>query len=264
MTFRQMLEELDTSFLRNAEKCTSFNFPKGTFEKLDNKEEVRHLINKHWLFDIEPVNFTNMNEGNLKEGVKLLKNSKNFLHLYTYTPKGIGPGEVMTYYLFDDVKLGGGKSAGVDVICSAGEFEIKDVVPENDSSIYGKGKFVKNFKLGGTKDLAPLITKLRKLKQKAIDDGKITGKSAKAKEVGRNHYKVFVEYYTQEWNKILNEYQTIAYNYFKDENVIFFANKNSAGYKTGDVVYFGSINKDNIFMDNQTAGTIKPIIMISK
>ena len=47
-----------------------------------------------------------------------------FSSIYKYNIKGVGPGEVMLYFLLNNGHLGGGSSAGVDIVDAAGSFEV--------------------------------------------------------------------------------------------------------------------------------------------
>lgn len=251
MKFRELLEELDAEFLAGAEKCTSFNLPKGSFQSLTNKAEIRHLIQKNW-FSGKDINFyQTFNESDLKNGIKQLKGLGDFGKLFGYKPDGTGPGEIMIYFLFDDVTIGGGSSAGLDISTPNAGYELKAVNPIKTAGVWGSGLFVNNFKLGGTVRLDSLVTRLRDLKAKLTDK-----KLLSAKEVGHSHYKEFEKLFPKEWKEIVNEYQDQAYSYFKEHDVILL------DAKKGDLIFMGSFNKDSILMDNQTSGTIKPVIRL--
>lgn len=238
-------QDLDLDFLSSIEQCTAFSLISSDFETTDNKEEIRHVISKHWFDD--SVQFSPKLTNVTIDTIDKLKSYPNFNKLFQYQPKGVGPGEILFFYLFDDVTIGGGGSAGVDIKCGAGNFELKAVNPTSSNKLYGNGQFVSNFKLGGKVDLVDIQTRLQKL-------------SGKRGEIGLNDYIKIKEKEPQQWKEILRDYKLVVRNYFGDEKVIFVDNDKNKG----QVLHFGEITEDMIFMSNYTSGTIKPIIKLDK
>jgi len=257
-------EELDLEFLAAARNCNSFNLPNGAFESTEKKQEIRNLISTAWFDGAHLETHATFDKDSYQSAVNQIRNlnAKSFLKLYFYDKTGIGPGEILTYIIFDDVSLGGGKSAGLDIVSSNGGFEMKSVQPSfKAGDIYGKGVFVSNFKLGGTISLGKIMVELEDLKKEAT---KIDKKMGKAKEVGLTHYAFFAEHFPTRWKKVLSAYQTAAFGYFKGHELFCTTNKASGNFRVGDVLLLGKVTKKQILMGNMTSGTVKPILRISK
>ena len=259
---REAFDNLDKEFIAHAADCSSFNIITKYFESTDKKEEIRHLIQVNWFDGHDITYYDKFSAKNYQAGVNQLRalNRTSFEKLFFYEKKGFGPGEILTYFLFDDVSLGGGKSAGIDIISSTGYYEMKSVVPSiSAGNIWGKGEFISNFMLGGTVGLDKLVTELKDLKKEAT---KIDKKYGKAKEVGLTHYAFFAQEFPTRWEKVYAEYQTLAYNYLSKSKLFCVANESKASYTLGDIILFGNVKKKHILMGNQTKGSIKPIIRI--
>ncbi len=258
---REAIQNLDTEFIAKAADCSSFNIPAKYFESKEKKLEIRHLFQVNWFNGSDITFYEKFSPKSYQSGVEQLRgiNSKNFKKLFLYKPNGIGPGEIIAYFLFDDVSLGGGGSGGVDLYTSGKEYEMKATRFSTDIGPYGKGKYIWNFKLGGTVGVDKLVTKLKDMKKEAAKTDPSLGKS---KEVGYKHYQFFIEYLPEQWKEVLEEYQTKAHTYFGNTPLIAVSAESKGGYEMGDVIFAGSPKKENILIGSQTSGGIKPIIKI--
>lgn len=262
-------KELDQAFIDRVMAQTYFDLKPSDFKSLKYKKEIQYIIAKNW--------FPNFDVGRLKPGVdkKHLngiirdlrsENRKNFNELFGYTKSGIGPGEVMMYFLIDDAAVQGGSSAGVDIILIGGkQYELKGANVSEDK------KYLYNFKLGGTPPVAHLIAKAVELKNKLGLESKGKGQQ----EVNQTQIEVIKRKYPREWKKIEDEYIDLAYQYFDKKNTIFFNNnkskvKNEEGEKenipgksSGDIASIKTnFKKSDIILLNITSNTIKPKIKI--
>ena len=154
-------------YVRDAEKAKSFDIDVRDLQKLDYKEEIRHLIEKHILKIDKSIIFQNhVNQLSLNTIITQLKTNSNFdalYNLYNDPKKGIGPGEVMLFYILTKAVLGGASSKGVDLIVDDAQFEVKSV------NVVGSGaeKVAKGFFLGSAiRGEVDIIRELVKLGEK--------------------------------------------------------------------------------------------------
>lgn len=240
------MAELDTQFMNRALKITSFNLTAKDFESLTYKKEIQYLFSTHF-FPGANVKFLNtVSESTLKQSINALRtaDTSNFAHLFKYNLKGVGPGEVMMYYILNKGYLGGGSSAGLDLVVGSEGYELKAV----DASPQG---YVNNFKVGGTFSLADIINGVASLKKKA---GLGSGSEVNAGQLQKIYDK-----FPNELQYFYDEYAEVTYkNYFKNHKVIFLSNKNGGGYQLGDVIKIMNVKKNQIQFERITSGTIKP------
>ena len=115
------IADLNTEFLKRAQKVTSFNLQTKDFESLQYKAEIQHLFHMHFFPDFD---LDNTIKGDIKMDVanKLIKQLKsedrtNFNKLHYYNLKGVGPGEATLYFLCDKAMLGGFRRTSFDKAC---------------------------------------------------------------------------------------------------------------------------------------------------
>lgn len=239
---------MDHTFLKRAEQFTAFNLYSKDLTTVKYKNEVRHLILNHWFPEVDKskVFHYNLNKENVNKSVQKLKetNKEGFQRLYSYNMKGIGPGEVMLYYMIDDAIIGGGSSAGVDLTVNSVNYEIKAVKIVKNKVL--EGQFLSDFKLGGTVNLTEIIQGLQEIGE--VDTTELSG--SKVNDIRDN----------QEFKKLESLYREKASEYFSDHNIIFV--NNSTKY-TGEIVNIGKVASENIYIERMTSGTVKPLIKIT-
>jgi hypothetical protein len=243
---------LDLEFIRRAEQVTSFNLSPKDFSSVKHKNEIQHLFNKHFFpgFDLKnTIKGTSITVNSLNNVITKLKSedSKAFSSLHNYNLKGIGPAEVMMYFIIDKAYLGGGSSAGLDLIIEGGaEYEIKAISLGRDGYAY-------DFKVGGTIPLSGVISKLVKLRNSLSLPGSAT-------EISQNVLKDMKLKAPKEYKEIEKEYQSLTYNgYFKNHDIIFVNNKTS---RIGYVESIKRVKPEDIVIYHVTSGTIKPKVKI--
>jgi len=150
----------------------------------------------------------------------------------------------MLYYMLDDGIIGGGNSAGVDITSDGKNYEVKAVRKTTNKVI--EGKFVHNFKLGGTVNVSPVIKDLQEL----ININKTEIPSSKINEYRNTH----------EFSKIENLYREAASYYFNNHEIIFL--DNSTSKTRGNIIFIGRIKPESIYIERVTSGTVKPLIKI--
>ena len=154
---------LNKKYIREAEKAKSFDIDARDLQDLKHKEEIRHLIEKHILKTDKSIIFQNhVNQLSLNTIITQLKTNSNFdalYNLYNDPKKGIGPGEVMLFYILTKAVLGGASSKGVDLIIGSDQYEIKSAkipLSKNEATGFSLGSSIRGidvikrelFKLG--------------------------------------------------------------------------------------------------------------------
>jgi hypothetical protein len=244
------MADLNMEFINNALKISSFNLSAVEFTRLDHKKEIQYLFNMHFFprFDItKTVNDINISRLNALIAMLKSENAAMFKKLHNYNLKGIGPGEVTLYFLINNARLGGGASAGIDLIAGAANYEVKAVNVSPDRIAYG-------FKLGGTFSLDEIKMDLNKLRVKSNSGGS-------ASEISANKLKDMQQKYPAEFNAIEAKFAKLSYdNYFKKHDVIFINNTKTA--KIGNIEAVKRIMPNEIFIHEVTSGTIKPKVKL--
>jgi len=254
------ISDLDSEFLTRALRVTSFNLSSADFQTLKYKAEIQHLFHLHFFkkFDLSKTisGDITVNKGNAI--IKELKqmNSKAFNALHFYNLKGVGPGEATLFFICDKAKLGGGGSAGVDIMIGGKKYEVKAVT-------YSKAtNSVAGFKLGGTVPLGDLVTKAVALKNSL---GLTTAGKGQA-EVNKTQIEEIKKKYPKEWNEIETKYGRVAQAYFGNTDVIFINNNNTSGRLSsnggGEILAIKKVRFNDIKIEQITQGTIKPRVQL--
>lgn len=238
---------MDQAFIKRATNVTTFNLTTRDFESTQYKKEIQHLFKLYYFPNFDLKNTTkNVDMAKLNANIQKLKqeNFELFKKLHQYPLKGIGPGEVMLYFLIDDAQLGGGSSGGVDLIVGSKKYEVKAVD-------VASGGYAVNFKLGGTFDTSDIISGLMELKSRVGATGEGINKAA-LEQIKRK--------YPQELNILLNRFIDRSYdNYFKHHEVIFIQNTTRA---IGNIVGVKQVRKQDISLERVTSGVIKPMVKL--
>lgn len=242
------VNDLNTSFMQRALTRTSFNLTAKDFESTTYKREIQFLFKQHLVpkFDLNKC-LDKVNELSLRKAISSLKNSDRagFTSIYKYNIKGIGPGEVLLYFLLNNAHLGGGASAGVDLVDNGAKYEIKAV------DLTADGKYVSNFKTGGTFNTTDIISKAVKLKNAV---------KAQGEGVNQTAINMIKAKMPAEWNKLEKEYQKRAYdNYFKQHQIIFINNKPR---NLGEIIAIKKVKQSDIAFERVTSGVIKPRVLV--
>ena len=240
--------DLDLEFMLTAEKVTSFNFKPQDFQSTKYKSEIQFLIKKHFFtqFNMSDT-VSNISMLNLNSAIKRLKmhDMNKFRMLFKYPLLGSGPGEVLLYFLIDNCHLGGGSSAGVDIITPNKSYEVKAAMVSPKGYVY-------DFKLGSNFSTADIMKDVANLKKNMGEAGS---------EINVTTIERIKKKYPDEWAKIEKQYQDITYEkYFKHHDIIFMTNNPTT--KLGDVVAIKTVNKSDISIERITSGVIKPRVKI--
>lgn len=242
---------MDLDFIKRAEKVTSFNLTTKDFQSLSYKKEIQHLFNKHFFpeFDlnktVDKINMSSINSliGELKreQGGRMLAN------LHNYNLKGVGPGEATLFFLCNNAHLGGGSSAGVDIIAGSDKYEVKAVKVSTSRT-------ASDFKLGGTVPLSDILVRLDKLRTE-------TGVGGSKTEISGERMAAMQKKAPFEYKEIELEFAKIAYeNYFRNHEIIFI--NNATGPRLGYIEAIKQIEKEDIMIERVTSGTVKPKVKL--
>lgn len=251
-------DDLDSHFLQRAMKVTSFNLKPEDFTSLKYKKEIQHIFHINFFPDLDLKHLLErLDKDKLQAGIDALRaeDPGYFEYLYQYNLKGVGPGEAMLYFLLNNAVLGGGSSAGVDLIDPTGKYEVKAVD-------YSQG-FVNNFKLGGTFAMGDIIAGVVELRDK------VYGADVVHKEKGgvnMQHLADIQKEYPNELKKYYKIYRDRTHKeYFGNHNFIWLSNsiRKKAGKQLGDILHIGPVKKEDIYFERITSGTIKPKVRIN-
>ena len=110
---------MDKEFIKRALHVTSFNLSASDFESIKHKKEIQYIFNMHFFpkFDLDQtIDAVDMNKLNSIISKLKSEDAAMFAKMHNYNLKGVGPGEVTLYFLINSAHLGGGSSAGVDIV----------------------------------------------------------------------------------------------------------------------------------------------------
>jgi hypothetical protein len=203
------MADLNMEFINNALKVSSFNISSTEFTKTKYKKEIQYLFNMHFFpkFDItKTIDVVDMGKLNTLITTLKTQDMAMFKKLHKYKLDGIGPGEMTLYFLINNARLGGGGSAGIDLIVGSKNYEVKAAKITPNGIAYG-------FKLGATFSLDDIKRDLNTLRIKSNAGGS-------ASEISANKLKDMQQKYPSEFNAIESKFAKLSYdNYFKNHDI---------------------------------------------
>lgn len=226
----------------NALNYMYFNIDRKYFEIIESKNKIKSLFESYWFKEeIAQIEIKTHNDFyKLNDYIEQIKKDKElFKRLFNYPLKRTGNAEVMLYLFIKNSYLSTSSTAGSDIIINDEYFEIKNCIISKKYK--SKELYYSNFKLGNSFCVRALINEIENY-------FKFIPKGSEISEA--RNCKFFLE--------IEERYRDIVYNnYFSKHNIIFID-------KEGFIKFVGKINKEDIFIDTITEGTIKPMIIINK
>jgi hypothetical protein len=249
------VKELDKSFIKRATKVTSFNLTSGDFTSLKNKIEIQTLYQQHMFPSFSPeMALRTITVSGYNNLVQLLKNddASQYEKLHNLSLKGVGPGEAVMYLLTEKGHLGGGSSAGVDLVNGGDRYEVKAAKWKSKTS----KDAVSDFKLGGgLSGMTKIETDLQEL---AYDLGL---KPRGAAEISGKIFAEMKEKAPNKYNEIESRYQKLAGQYFGSHDTIFLqTERNQSDF--GEILAIKKVKPSDITMERFTSKSIKPIVKI--
>ena len=238
---------MDGDFIKRATRITSFNLKASDFTDLRYKKEIQHLFGTFFFpkFDLKStLDTVDMNRLNTLIAKLKAEDKEMFSKLHNYPLKGVGPGEATLYFLLNYGHLGGGSSAGVDLVDRSGKYEVKAVSVSNGVA--------SNFKIGGNVPLSDIMLDLNSLRERLKLGGTKTEMSGKIMAEIRSMA-------PDEYKKIEKRYSERAAEYFKGHKAIFI---NNSPANLGKIEAIKEVRKEDITIERVTSGTVKPLIRL--
>jgi len=267
------VDGLDLDFINRCSVSNAFEIDNRDLQSTDFKSEIRFLICRKYFPELQTSDIflpkiTTAKALNTSLDIIDSLDSRALKQLLQLNAgSGLGPGEALLYFLLDNVSIGGGSSAGVDVIDGGTKYELKAV------KLRKKDMMLTDFKLGGTVDISGIQKKMMDLKKAMLEtlpkvkEGEKTGINGDHIKAFQNPKvkKVIKERGLDNYEKLEKEFQELAYNeYFKAHPIIFMGSKGSNSSEMGRVFAIMQVQKEDIRMHQVTSSTIKPGIVIKK
>jgi hypothetical protein len=249
------MNKLDHDFIKRATKVTSFNLVPSDFTSTSFKHEIQALYSQHMFPSFKPEKaLTTLTVDGYNRLVKQLKqdDKEQYEKLHNLALKGVGPGEAVLYLLTKTGHLGGGSSAGVDLVVGANKYEVKAAKWKSKTT----KDSVADFKLGGG------LVGMTQIESDIQDLAyKMGFKPKGAAEISGSIFAQMKAKAPKEYNEIEQRYQQLAGSYFGSHETIFIQTEsNQADF--GEILTIMRVKPKDIRMERFTSKSIKPIIKI--
>lgn len=249
------MRALDKDFIKRATRITSFNLTSSDFTSNEHKLEIQTLYQQHMFPSFDPSKaLGSITVDGYNRLIRLLKNddASQYEKLNNLALKGVGPGEAVMYLLTKQGHLGGGSSAGVDLVNGPSKYEVKAAKWKSKTT----KDSVSDFKLGGgLVGMTKIETDLQEL---------AFGLDLRPKGSAEISGKIFQEMKKKApdiYNDIEKRYQKLAEKYFGGHDTIFIqTEKNQSDF--GEILAIKRVTAKDIVMERFTSKSIKPIVKI--
>ena len=126
------MSDLKWDYVKQALKLKSFSITSKDLQSTTYKKEIQFVVRTTWFprLDLNDTikgdKFDKDEHNTLLAKLKRLdrENAGNLIH---YQMAGIGPGEFMFYFMYDECTIGGGSSKGVDLKIGNNTAELKSI-----------------------------------------------------------------------------------------------------------------------------------------
>jgi hypothetical protein len=252
-----MATDLNVEYMKRTTRISAFNFEASDFKKLDYKKEIQTLYSQYIFPDFKPeMALDSIDVTKYNYLVDVLKRRPYLYNkLHNIKLSGIGPGEVVMYLLTKKAYLGGGSSAGVDLInkYDSKKYEIKAAKWQYKT----KKDSVMDIKLGGNiQGISKVVTDLQNLYYQLGLSGVKNNSS-----IPKSQIKKMRTMEPERMQEIEKEYQKLAGNYFGNHETIFIqteANQSDFGH----ILAIKQVKPEDISIERYTSNVLKPIIKI--
>lgn len=247
---------MDNDFIKRATRVTSFNLSSADFTSTKYKQEIQHLYRQHMFGSFNPDDsLKTLDPRQYNKLVKILKNDdkEQYEKLHNLPLKGVGPGEAVLYLLTSTGYLGGGSSAGVDLVVGSKKYEVKAVKWKSKTT----KDYVSDFKLGGN---IPGMTQLESDIQRAFYDNGYT-KTLGAPEIKASLFTQFEKENPNVYAKFEKRYQDLAKSYFGDHDTVFIQTESNQP-DFGEIISIQRVKAEDIKMERYTSRSIKPLVKV--
>lgn len=270
----EFVDGLDLDYINKCSVSNAFKIDTKDLQSTKFKSEIRFLICRKYFPELQTSDIFL----DKVTTAKALNNSLNIIDginssamkdlLQLNAGSGLGPGEALLYFLLDNVTIGGGGSAGVDIVDGGTKYELKAV------KLRKYDMMLNEFKLGGTVDISDIQSRMMRLKKAMLEtlpkvkEGEKTG-------INDQHIKAFKDPKVKKlikerddltsYEDLEKEFQQIAYdNYFKAHPIIFMGSKDANNKERGRILAIMNVQKKDIRIHQVTSSTIKPGVIIKK
>ena len=246
-----MQQKLNMDMIERALKTTSFDLKPSDFLTSKYQAEIRYLFTLGYFPKFDSKNFVNrVDVKALNKSILELKreSSQKFGSLYKYKLSGVGPGEVMMFFLIDGARLGGGLSTAVDLFVRNKKYEIKSAKVSNKGLAY-------DFRLGGTVPLNRVMTALNDIRV----EHKLGGSSS---SISGDVIDSMRQKASFEFSNVEKEYGRLVEEYFNGHEVIFMNNSDTS--KMGHIESIQKVVASDVTIERLTSGTVKPRIKLHR
>lgn len=257
------MSDLKWDYVKQALKLKSFSITSKDLQSTTYKKEIQFVVRTTWFpkLDLDDTikgdKFNKDAHNNLLAKLKRLdkENAGNLIH---YQMAGIGPGEFMFYFMYDQLTVGGGASAGVDLKLGRTSAELKSIKIAGARSKYVPQGWISGFFMGGAVDTSALVNKIHaEMQVQGIPNGgRGTGKEYAGGAMAELKKKSPTKYAQFE-----SEFAKLAKTYFSNETVVFINNtRTQPSY--GEILHVGPVDTKNVRMEVITQSKIKPMVKI--
>tara|TARA_R110000868_G_scaffold59874_3_gene183569 strand:+ start:86 stop:856 length:771 start_codon:yes stop_codon:yes gene_type:complete len=248
--------KLDNNFIKRATRVTAFNLNAADFTTSKYKKEIQHLYRQHMFGSFNPDDtLRTLDKRKYNQLIQVLKNDdkEQYDKLHNLQLKGVGPGEAVLYLLTRDGHLGGGSSAGVDLLVGSNKYEVKAVKWKSKVT----KDYVSDFKLGGN---IPGMTQLEADIQRAFYEMKFTA-TLGTPEIKGSLFIKFEKENPDDYAVLEKRYQNLAKAYFGSHDTVFIQTESNQP-DFGEIISIQRVQGSDIKMERYTSRSIKPIIKV--
>lgn len=249
------MTKINQDFMKRATKVTSFNLVPGDFTTTTFKNEIQTLYAQHMFPSFDPSKaLSTITVDGYNKLVRQLKqdDKAQYEKLHNLALKGVGPGEAALYLLTKNGHLGGGSSAGVDLVVGPKKYEVKAAKWKSKAT----KDSVADFKLGGG------LTGMTQIESDIQDLAYKLGLKPKGSaEIAGSIFDQMKKKAPTEYNAIEARYQKLAGSYFGSHETIFIQTE-STQPDFGEILAIKRVMPKDIMMERFTSKSIKPIVKI--
>ena len=247
---------MDDNFIKRATRVTSFNLNSADFTTTKYKSEIQYLYREHMFSSFNPDDsLKTLDKHEYNRLVDILKNDdkEQYEKLHNLQLKGVGPGEAVLYLLTKDGHLGGGSSAGIDLVVGSSKYEVKAVKWKSKA----KKDYVADFKLGGN---IPGMTQLEADLQRSFYEMGYTSTPG-APEIKGSLFALFKKENPDAYNDLEKRYQNLAQSYFGSHDTVFIQTESNQP-DFGEIISIQRVQGSDIEMERYTSRSLKPIVKV--
>lgn len=252
-----MARNLDNNFIKRATRITSFNLTAADFQTLKYKNEIQSLYQQHMFGSFDPSTaISRLDKDAYNKLVRQLKkdDKEQYEKLHNLPLKGVGPAEAVFFLLTANGQLGGGSSAGVDLVMGSAKYELKAVKWKSKAT----KDYVADFKLGGN---IPGMTTVESELQLACYENKITSVRG-APEISGSKMDELKKLDPNRYESIRKKYQELAYNYYFKSHEVVFVQTETSQPDFGEIIAIKKVKPHEIEMERYTSRSIKPLVKV--